>query len=122
MYNGFSQEKRLSKLSNKSHDSQASSSTASATSQDEKRGVNSTAVGINNGHGQEEEELDEMEVEYTEVCLKDVQHILECNCDLYCTCASYCKDNVLFVWECCNLFPFCFFFFLWFWKIMILHW
>ncbi len=111
MYNGFSQEKRLSKLSNKSHDSQASSSTASATSQDEKRGVNSTAVGINNGHGQEEEELDEMEVEYTEVCLKDVQHILECNCDLYCTCASYCKDNVLFVWECCNLFPFCFFFF-----------
>lgn len=61
-----SEEKRLSKLSNKSHDSQASSSTASATSQDEKRGVNSTAVGINNGHGQEEEELDEMEVEYTE--------------------------------------------------------
>ncbi len=39
MYNGFSQEKRLSKLSNKSHDSQASSSTASATSQDEKRGA-----------------------------------------------------------------------------------
>uniref|UniRef100_A0A8C1ID37 Protein scribble homolog n=1 Tax=Cyprinus carpio TaxID=7962 RepID=A0A8C1ID37_CYPCA len=37
-----SEEKRLSGLSNQSHDSQASSSTASATSQNEKRGVNST--------------------------------------------------------------------------------
>ncbi|XP_058636954.1 protein scribble homolog isoform X5 [Onychostoma macrolepis] len=61
-----SEEKRLSGLSNQSHDSQASSSTASATSQDEKRGVNSTGVEINDGQGQEEEELDEMEVEYTE--------------------------------------------------------
>ncbi|XP_016336424.1 protein scribble homolog isoform X7 [Sinocyclocheilus anshuiensis] len=61
-----SEQKRLSGLSNQSHDSQASSSTASATSQDEKRGVNSTGVEINDGQGQEEEELDEMEVEYTE--------------------------------------------------------
>ncbi|XP_073715280.1 protein scribble homolog isoform X17 [Misgurnus anguillicaudatus] len=61
-----SEEKRLSALSNQSHDSQASSSTASATSQDERRGVNSTGMVPNNGHGQEEEELDEMEVEYTE--------------------------------------------------------
>ncbi|XP_026071408.1 protein scribble homolog isoform X16 [Carassius auratus] len=61
-----SEEKRLSGLSNQSHDSQTSSGTASATSQEEKRGVNSTGVEINNGHGQEEEELDEMEVEYTE--------------------------------------------------------
>ncbi|KAK2913989.1 hypothetical protein Q8A67_002388 [Cirrhinus molitorella] len=61
-----SEEKRLSGLSNQSHDSQASSSTASATSQDEKRGINNTGVEINDGQGQEEEELDEMEVEYTE--------------------------------------------------------
>ncbi|XP_016135498.1 protein scribble homolog [Sinocyclocheilus grahami] len=61
-----SEQKRLSGLSNQSHGSQASSSTASATSQDEKRGVNSTGVEINDGQGQEEEELDEMEVEYTE--------------------------------------------------------
>ncbi|XP_065145435.1 protein scribble homolog isoform X17 [Paramisgurnus dabryanus] len=61
-----SEEKRLSGLSNQSHDSQASSSTASATSQDERRGVNSTGMVPNHGHGQEEEELDEMEVEYTE--------------------------------------------------------
>uniref|UniRef100_A0A8C1ID58 Protein scribble homolog n=1 Tax=Cyprinus carpio TaxID=7962 RepID=A0A8C1ID58_CYPCA len=41
-----SEEKRLSGLSNQSHDSQASSSTASATSQNEKRGVNSTGLEI----------------------------------------------------------------------------
>lgn len=62
-----SQEKRLSGLSNQSHDSQASSSTASAASQDERRGVNSTGVVLNDGQAPEEEELDEMEVEYTEV-------------------------------------------------------
>ncbi|XP_051755198.1 protein scribble homolog isoform X4 [Ctenopharyngodon idella] len=61
-----SEEKRLSGLSNQSHDSQASSSTASATSQDEKRAINSTGMELNNGQGQEEEELDEMEVEYSE--------------------------------------------------------
>lgn len=66
----------MSRLSNQSHDSQTSSSTASATPQEEKRGINSTGVQINDGHGQEEEELDEMEVEYTEVCMKYVQHIL----------------------------------------------
>uniref|UniRef100_A0A671SVJ4 Protein scribble homolog n=1 Tax=Sinocyclocheilus anshuiensis TaxID=1608454 RepID=A0A671SVJ4_9TELE len=58
-----SEEKRLSGLSNQSHDSQTSSSTAS---QEEKRGINNTGVEINDGHGQEEEELGEMEVEYTE--------------------------------------------------------
>ncbi|XP_051572303.1 protein scribble homolog isoform X1 [Myxocyprinus asiaticus] len=61
-----SEEKRLSGLSNQSHDSQASSNTESATTQDERRGVNSAGVELNNGPGQEEEELDEMEVEYTE--------------------------------------------------------
>ncbi|XP_056610275.1 protein scribble homolog isoform X4 [Triplophysa dalaica] len=61
-----SEEKRLSGLSNQSHDSQASSSTASATSHDEKRGVNRTGVVLNNVQAQVEEELDEMEVEYTE--------------------------------------------------------
>ncbi|XP_067294650.1 protein scribble homolog [Pseudorasbora parva] len=61
-----SEEKRLSGLSNQSHDSQASSSTASATSQDEKRGINSTGIELNDGPAQEEEELDEMEVEYSE--------------------------------------------------------
>ncbi|KAK7170238.1 hypothetical protein R3I94_000471 [Phoxinus phoxinus] len=61
-----SEEKRLSGLSNQSHDSQASSSTASATSQDDKRGVNSTGMVLNDGPCREEEELDEMEVEYSE--------------------------------------------------------
>ncbi|XP_056104385.1 protein scribble homolog isoform X15 [Rhinichthys klamathensis goyatoka] len=61
-----SEEKRLSGLSNQSHDSQASSSTASATSQDEKRGINSTGMELNDGQCREEEELDEMEVEYSE--------------------------------------------------------
>uniref|UniRef100_A0A8C2H640 Protein scribble homolog n=1 Tax=Cyprinus carpio TaxID=7962 RepID=A0A8C2H640_CYPCA len=71
-----SEEKRLSGLSNQSHDSQASSSTASATSQNEKRGVNSTGVEITDGQGQEEEELDEMEVEYTEVYDEDKQRLI----------------------------------------------
>ncbi|KAG1943222.1 protein scribble [Pimephales promelas] len=61
-----SEEKRLSGLSNQSHDSQASSSTASATSQDEKRVINSTGMELNDGQCREEEELDEMEVEYSE--------------------------------------------------------
>ncbi|XDV18041.1 hypothetical protein PO909_023820, partial [Leuciscus waleckii] len=61
-----SEEKRLSGLSNQSHESQASSSTASATSQDEKRGINSTGMELNDGQCREEEELDEMEVEYSE--------------------------------------------------------
>lgn len=73
---GSSQEKRLSALSNQSHDSQGSSSTASATSQDERRGVNNTGVVPNNGHGQEEEELDEMEVEYTEVSCTIIYSLL----------------------------------------------
>ncbi|XP_077085311.1 protein scribble homolog isoform X35 [Siphateles boraxobius] len=60
-----SEEKRLSGLSNQSHDSQASSSTASATSQDEKRGINSTGIELNDGPCREEE-MDEMEVEYSE--------------------------------------------------------
>ncbi|XP_069368717.1 protein scribble homolog isoform X30 [Paralichthys olivaceus] len=63
------QEKRLSDLSNQSHDSQVSNSTLSATSHDERQ--NTTAVSqredLVDGHSpQEEEELDEMEVEYIE--------------------------------------------------------
>ncbi|XP_037387280.1 protein scribble homolog isoform X4 [Pygocentrus nattereri] len=62
------EEKRSSRLSNQSHDSQASNSTASANSHDEKRGVNFVGVELNDKHNQEqeEEELDEMEVEYIE--------------------------------------------------------
>ncbi|XP_036452807.1 protein scribble homolog isoform X5 [Colossoma macropomum] len=62
------EEKRSSRLSNQSHDSQASNSTASANSHDEKRGVNFVGVELNDKHDQEqeEEELDEMEVEYIE--------------------------------------------------------
>lgn len=77
-YDCFPQEKRLSGLSNQSHDSQASSSTTSATSQDEKRGINSTGMELNNGQGQEEEELDEMEVEYSEVSCIIIVHVCEC--------------------------------------------
>uniref|UniRef100_A0A8C1GAP5 Protein scribble homolog n=1 Tax=Cyprinus carpio TaxID=7962 RepID=A0A8C1GAP5_CYPCA len=50
-----SEEKRLSRLSNQSHDSQTSSSTASATPQEEKRGINSTGVQINDGHEDDED-------------------------------------------------------------------
>ncbi|XP_049338914.1 protein scribble homolog isoform X14 [Astyanax mexicanus] len=60
------EEKRLSNLSNQSHDSQASNSTASANSHEEKRAVNFIGVELNDKHEQEEEELDEMEVEYIE--------------------------------------------------------
>ncbi|TRZ00120.1 hypothetical protein DNTS_020310, partial [Danionella cerebrum] len=56
------EEKRLSGLSNQSHDSQASSSNTSAASQEEKQGV----MDVHDGRPQEGEELDEMEVEYTE--------------------------------------------------------
>ncbi|KAM9337662.1 protein scribble homolog [Symphorus nematophorus] len=63
------QEKRLSDLSNQSHDSQVSNSTLSATSHEDRHNV--TAVSqredLVDGHSpQEEEELDEMEVEYIE--------------------------------------------------------
>nr|XP_020473132.1 protein scribble homolog isoform X9 [Monopterus albus] len=63
------QEKRLSDLSNQSHDSQVSNSTLSATSHD---GSQNVVVSLQredlvDGHSpQEEEELDEMEVEYIE--------------------------------------------------------
>ncbi|XP_063063096.1 protein scribble homolog isoform X16 [Engraulis encrasicolus] len=60
-----SEEKRLSGLSNQSHDSQASNSTASANSHDERRGQGQREAGVDS-HAQEEEELDEMEVEYIE--------------------------------------------------------
>uniref|UniRef100_A0A3P8WZT1 Scribble planar cell polarity protein n=1 Tax=Cynoglossus semilaevis TaxID=244447 RepID=A0A3P8WZT1_CYNSE len=63
------QDKRLSDLSNQSHDSQVSNSTLSATSHEEKQ--NASIPGqkddLVDGHSpQEEEELDEMEVEYIE--------------------------------------------------------
>lgn len=59
-------------MSNQSHDSQASNSTASATSHDERQGLNNRGVALLDGHAheqQEEEELDEMEVEYIEVSI-----------------------------------------------------
>uniref|UniRef100_A0A4W5P6G1 Protein scribble homolog n=1 Tax=Hucho hucho TaxID=62062 RepID=A0A4W5P6G1_9TELE len=62
------EEKRLSNLSNQSHDSAASNSTASANSHEEKRCMITTVrESLVRGRGeQEEEELDEMEVEYVE--------------------------------------------------------
>lgn len=69
------QEKRLSDLSNQSHDSQVSNSTLSATSHEDRH--NAAAVtrreDLIDGHSpQEEEELDEMEVEYIEVNFLDI--------------------------------------------------
>ncbi|XP_067433615.1 protein scribble homolog isoform X13 [Thunnus thynnus] len=63
------QEKRLSDLSNQSHDSQVSNSTLSATSHEERREVTAASQreDLVDGHSpHEEEELDEMEVEYIE--------------------------------------------------------
>ncbi|XP_068603892.1 protein scribble homolog [Brachionichthys hirsutus] len=63
------QEKRLSDLSNQSRDSQVSNSTLSATSHEERRNVTiaSQREDLVDGHyPREEEELDEMEVEYIE--------------------------------------------------------
>ncbi|KAJ8418762.1 hypothetical protein AAFF_G00002610 [Aldrovandia affinis] len=62
------EEKRLSGLSNHSHDSQASSTTASAGSREERQGLTTTAEEPpdTTAQEQEEEELNEMEVEYIE--------------------------------------------------------
>uniref|UniRef100_A0A4W6DW42 Protein scribble homolog n=1 Tax=Lates calcarifer TaxID=8187 RepID=A0A4W6DW42_LATCA len=63
------QEKRFSDLSNQSHDSQVSNSTLSATSHEDRQNVTATSQkeDLVDGHSpQEEEELDEMEVEYIE--------------------------------------------------------
>lgn len=57
------QEKRLSDLSNQSHDSH---STLSATSHEDRHAA-PQREDLVDGHAQEEEELDEMEVEYIEV-------------------------------------------------------
>ncbi|XP_030635367.1 protein scribble homolog isoform X1 [Chanos chanos] len=61
-----SEEKRLSGMSSQSHDSQASNSTASANSQEDRRDLTNAGEELVDGHAQEEEELDEMEVEYIE--------------------------------------------------------
>ncbi|XP_034004433.1 protein scribble homolog isoform X11 [Trematomus bernacchii] len=62
-----SQEKRLSDLSNQSHDSQVSNSTLSATSHEERHNVTSQREDLVDGHApQYDDELDEMEVEYIE--------------------------------------------------------
>ncbi|XP_028288824.1 protein scribble homolog isoform X14 [Parambassis ranga] len=64
-----SQEKRLSDLSNQSHDSQVSNSTLSATSHEDRQNMTlaSQKEDLVDGHSpQEEEDLDEMEVEYIE--------------------------------------------------------
>lgn len=64
------QDKRLSDLSNQSHDSQVSNSTLSATSHEDRHHVTvaSQREDLVDGHtAQDEEELDEMEVEYIEV-------------------------------------------------------
>ncbi|MEQ2167038.1 hypothetical protein GOODEAATRI_000134, partial [Goodea atripinnis] len=78
------QEKRLSDVSNQSHDSQVSNSTLSATSHEDRRNLVATSQreDLMDGHSpQEEEELDEMEVEYIEVVLLLVQELLlSCYC------------------------------------------
>ncbi|XP_033964583.1 protein scribble homolog isoform X6 [Pseudochaenichthys georgianus] len=62
-----SQEKRLSDLSNQSHDSQVSNSTLSATSHEERQNVTSQREDLVDGHAPHyDDELDEMEVEYIE--------------------------------------------------------
>ncbi|XP_059182586.1 protein scribble homolog isoform X2 [Centropristis striata] len=63
------QEKRLSDLSNQSHDSQVSNSTLSATSHEDRHNVTAASQreDLVDGHcPQDEDELDEMEVEYIE--------------------------------------------------------
>ncbi|XP_072234707.1 protein scribble homolog isoform X14 [Leuresthes tenuis] len=64
-----SEEKRLSDLSNQSHDSQVSNSTLSATSHEDRQNATAASqrVELVDGHlPQEEDDPDEMEVEYTE--------------------------------------------------------
>lgn len=60
------QEKRLSDLSNQSHDSQVSNSTLSANSAEDRHRP-SQREDLADGNSVQEEELDEMEVEYIEV-------------------------------------------------------
>ncbi|XP_069552552.1 protein scribble homolog isoform X12 [Brachyistius frenatus] len=63
------QEKRLSDLSNQSHDSQVSNSTLSATSHEDRHHVTAASQreDLVDGHSpQDEDDLDEMEVEYIE--------------------------------------------------------
>ena len=60
------QGKRLSDLSNQSQESQASNSTVSANSHEERRGLTTQGEELADGHAYQEE-LDEMEVEYIEV-------------------------------------------------------
>ncbi|XP_023688599.2 protein scribble homolog isoform X17 [Paramormyrops kingsleyae] len=62
------EEKRLSGLSSNSHNSQASYSTASAGSHEERRGLPTEGEEPEDGYAQDQEEegLDEMEVEYIE--------------------------------------------------------
>lgn len=60
------QEKRLSDLSNQSHDSQVSNSTLSANSAEDRLRP-SQREDLADGNSVQEEELDEMEVEYIEV-------------------------------------------------------
>ncbi|XP_047423964.1 protein scribble homolog isoform X15 [Mugil cephalus] len=60
------QEKRLSDLSNQSHDSQVSNSTLSATSHEDRQNVTAASHREDLVDGHEEEDLDEMEVEYIE--------------------------------------------------------
>lgn len=61
------QEKRLSDLSNQSHDSQVSNSTLSANSAEDRALAPAQREDLVDGHSVQEEELDDMEVEYIEV-------------------------------------------------------
>ncbi|KAL4635473.1 hypothetical protein GN956_G14710 [Arapaima gigas] len=61
------EERRLSRLSDESHDSRATDSTVSACSHEDRQVLIIKEEDASDGHGQEEEEeLDDMEVEYTE--------------------------------------------------------
>ncbi|XP_058250443.1 protein scribble homolog isoform X5 [Hemibagrus wyckioides] len=60
------EEKRMSGLSNQSHDSQVSNSTASANSHDETQKVNGIGVDLGERHEHEQEEDDDDDPEYSE--------------------------------------------------------
>ncbi|XP_047678753.1 protein scribble homolog isoform X27 [Tachysurus fulvidraco] len=74
------EEKRMSGLSNQSHDSQVSNSTASANSQDETHKVNGIEAELNERHEHEQED-DEDDTEYTEPTVHFAEEPIIRGCD-----------------------------------------
>ncbi|CAL8401494.1 unnamed protein product, partial [Gadus morhua 'NCC'] len=71
------QGKRLSDLSNQSQESQASNSTVSANSHEERRGLTTQGEELADGHAYQED-LDEMEVEYIEPTVHFAEEPITC--------------------------------------------